>query len=266
MAHAADTTSSANVNTVAPSLLSKISASYMNVFYGPSIDSMGTADQPVASAGAANVPLMMKNYVTAGYKLSDDTTIAAVLYWRNFARQIKGSNFMMRDAYAKLSKGSLYKNGNYNVYGDLRLTAPTYSVSQDQTFITSVGSKILQSYTVPNSRLTLALENYVEVRAFSDRVKAGSLSGYDTELYAGPQLSYQITPTLAAWGLYELDTYHMVAGAGDRWVNEFTDFEPGLSWDITKNLNFSPFLNITTGQSISLNSTSINAILNWKLL
>ena len=49
-------------------------------------------------------------------------------------------------------------------------------------------------------------------------------------------------------------------------VSDGTDLQPGLSWDITPNLNFNPFLDLKTGGNVNLDSTSMVFTLSWKLI
>src|SRR5690349_12000904 len=69
-AMAADSASSASAEEVAPRLLDKLTASYTNVFYGPSISDPTSGQQPDAWSQNTGGSLDTKNYLSLGYKFS----------------------------------------------------------------------------------------------------------------------------------------------------------------------------------------------------
>jgi len=82
-------------------------------------------------------------------------------------------------------------------------------------------------------------------------------------VYAGPQVTYQLSPKIQLWTLLETSAAHV---AGQGVIASLDDIEPGLSWDILPNFTFTPYLDLKTATGITLNTTSVNANLTRSFL
>jgi len=261
-AYAADQTATSGTSEAkAPTLVDKLKASYSATFYGPSITNPVGSLQPDSWTGDGSSPLVLKNKVYLGYKFTKDIALGPVFYWKNYTRE---KQFILQDPYVKLTHNKLYTNDKFNIYGELDVSAPVSTQSRNDKLITSVTGRLDPSYQIGSSRFSLYMcaAATANIYAASTPAKtAGKLNRYT--FYAGPALNYQIRSNLTAFVLYELNAKYTNANGFE---DDGTDLEPGISWDITKNLNFSPALDIKTGNRISLGTTSFIASLSWKLL
>jgi hypothetical protein len=68
----------------------------------------------------------------------------------------------------------------------------------------------------------------------------------------------QVTPKLQAWLLFE---YLGTARTGKALLKmaPYTDLEPGLTWQINKQVSFTPYLDLKTSNRVALDTTTINA-------
>jgi hypothetical protein len=250
-----------STSSAAPKLIDKLTVSYLNVFYGASITDPAASTQPNTDTGEARggSPIFMKNYVSVGYKINDRVTLAPVLYWTY--QPVRGNDLTLKDSYLKLGHSKVLSIGNFSMAADVRLAAPTSTVSRDVGRIGYLMSKQVSSFEIPKSRFTLGLTTYGMVHAYSKA--AGKQM---TEFYAGPSVDYTITPTLRAGLLYEAAAAHTYGQGATAMNNLGTDLEPNVSWDITPNINLNPYIDLKTSQGIKAETTSIGAVFSWKLL
>lgn len=255
---AATTTSTAEA--VAPSIREKLSLSYSNVFYGPSITGITSGKQPDADTGANTSPLLFKNYLALGYKATSTISITPTIY---FKVNNSGTNMLqMQDPYLRISNSKLLTIGNFNHYADIRLAPGVTPVSTNANRLGFVVTKHVSTYSIPESKFTVGLTTIAQVNVYSQE-KSGQKN---FEVYAGPNVEYQALPNLAIGLLYELAAHNARNKGLGNWNSDGTDLEPYLSWDITPSINFNPWLDIKTGNRIALDTTSFGAAFTWKLL
>ena len=106
-----------------------IFANYYAIFFGPSVQS--PSDFQVTPEGKldANRPLLVKNYLTAGYNIDSHWAIAATGYWT--WQPTQGQALQLQDPQARIANNSILGNDNWNWYGDVRAHFPVSSVSRD---------------------------------------------------------------------------------------------------------------------------------------
>jgi hypothetical protein len=263
-------------------ILDRISASYTNVFYGPSVGTWDMKHMPDYTTGDAVMgqPLMSKNYLSLGYKVNNNLSLSGTFYtYSYYADSLSPAGVVTRhagvrlaDSYVKATIPKAYHQGNFNLAVQALITAPLSDNSKATSRITFAAAKQLFSYEVPKSKMTLSLETYEEAHLYSNRHKAASVNGtYDLDFYTGPTVAYQLSPTVSVSALYEFETHRKVGAHGMDFDTNYMDIEPGVSWDITPRINLNPFLNLpvyTEGQTTNLNlkTTQICAVLALKLL
>jgi hypothetical protein len=260
--------SATSVSSASPSIAEKITVSYLGVFYGGPVNAPVSAMQPDAATGSLSqengaAPIFMKHYIRPYYKLSDNITAGPVVYWKT----IYGKGAELQDCDVRVSHSKFLTLGNFNMAADVRLAPPTSKASQDKNAIGYVLSKQIMTYDVPETKLTVGVTTYGLARAHGvapSDVKLAE-SRKDFELYVGPNVSYQLTPTVALQALYEAGASHNLNGG---MVSDGTDFEPGVSWDILPSLNFNPYLDFKTdpGVGVRADNTTIGAVLSYKFL
>jgi len=260
---ASGTSTATTPAATAPKLIDKFTASYAGVFQGPSVLQPGSLNSPDGDTMSGGGPIVLKNYASIGYRLSPNVTIAPVAYW-TFASKGAGANkdgvlTTLKDPYLKVSLANLYKGSILNYSADVRYAAPVSDASVAAKSLGYLRTTQNIGVDIPNSRLSLGVTGMAILTAYAN----SSAKFTNLALYAGPNMNFQATPNLAVTVLYELPAT-LTAGSGIK--SDGTDLEPGLSWDITPRVNFSPFLDLKTSTGIKMETTSLNAMVSVRLL
>lgn len=259
----------------APGILSKFTARVDEVYYGASLSGLGDPNQPNdVQKDAPGAPVFIRSNVGLGYKISPDLVAGAVARVDYLPKA--NNNTLWEDAYLRLMAPKLIDKGAFTAVGDLRFYVPTSHLSRMNGEETAIMTRFVPSYTPTGSRWTygtIFYHTWYLRDARVDSVDAYATNAWSSEFYAGPNVSYQMTPTVALSALYEFDAVRLSNANGffnytsdTHSSNGFTDFEPGVSWDITPNINLNPFLNMYPGSNFSLDTTNINVVLGIKLL
>lgn len=268
-AQASTSTSTAQGKTVAPSapsLMDNLLIQYTNVFFGPPIEAPLAQNQPNAAGeteGEGTSRLLMEHYLALGYKFTKTSSLSIVpgYSWE----PVDPHTTTLYDPYLRLTEGKLISSGNYNMAGQMRVYIPASDRSLDNNLVTSVRFQQVSTYAVPDSRVTLGLATFARGFMHSTFENAAGKPNTALQLYGGPSVEYQLTPTVALTALYEM-TAKSLYGDVMNFSAAGTDFEPGLSWDITPTINFSPYVDIKSGYRVAADTTTIGWTLSWKLL
>jgi hypothetical protein len=264
---AAAATSTAQATTVAPSIRQRIGLTYENLFYGPTVTEMGSAVRSDLNTGAkdAGDPVLMRHRLKPAFAINDVLKADLVLEARHGFSD-NGQVAQFRDPYLRLTNAKLINSGNFNVLGDVRLGLPVGDESAETTKIGFISARQLTTYQI--KRLTLGVETLQEQRLYSNNAQAIAKGGQrGLYLYAGPMASYQLTPTLAATALYEMEAAHAMGDSAILSASKTsTDLEVGLSWDVTPAVNLSPTIMMYPGNRLATDTSTVNAYLTWKLL
>jgi hypothetical protein len=256
-------------------ILSKFTARVDEVYYGASLSGLGDPNQPNdIQKDAAGDPVFIRSNVGLGYKINPDLVVGMV----NRIDYLPKSNIgtLWEDSYVRLMAPKLIDKGEFTAVGDLRFYLPTSHLSRMNGEETAIMTRFVPSYTPTGSRFTYGTIFYHTwyVRdGRVDSVDAFATNAWSSEFYAGPNVSYQLTPTVSLSALYEFDAVRLSNANGllnytsdTHSSNGYTDFEPGVNWDITPNVSLNPFLNMYPGSNFSLDTTNINVVLGIKLL
>ncbi len=241
-------------------ILSRFNANYFGILYGPSVKKP-TSYQPDFN-GEPNIdrPVFLKNFLSVGYNISPEYSVAATGYW--LWQPVQGQKMVLQDPFVRVSDNFLIHSGNLNLYSDVRFHFPVTSYSHFSDLL--FGAQTFQSltYEVPSSRILLGLYGSLRGNWYG---KYGF--GNNLELYLAPNLNYQFSPTMAFTFLYEIQLSHLYGEKFHSFHNDGTDIEPGISWQATPSLLFNPYLNILIGDgSLSLSSTSLGLLVSWMLM
>jgi hypothetical protein len=264
----ADAASGSSVATEQESALdwmrNNMTVSYTNWFYGSSANDPLNGSMPGKDGKESEeyTPINMVNRATLGFKTSA-TTVLSANYESTFQATGK-REYVNVDPFLRFQKSKLMEQGRFSLDADLRFYAPVEKKGIAQGRLATVRSTQYFKYSPPASRASFVLTTYVKGRAHRSGRKE---KAQDLEVYAGPEVDYQITPNLKAMVLYEMAAQHMrkddtTAGL----INKGTDLEPGIVWDISKNVSLNPYLNITTGERINMGTTTVNAVLSVALI
>lgn len=231
---------------------------YYGILYGPSIAQPSSFQSTPAGEQSA-LPIYIRNYATAGYAIDTLFSASATAYWVHVP--VNGQKFYLRDPYLRLAMADIINSGGWNYYVDTRFHLPISDVSKEADLLVGLQNFQVLTFTPSDSRLTLGTYGSARLNLFGSRG-----TGSDLELYFGPNLSYRLTPTVAATVLYEMSISHAYGDEAFSFINDGNDVQPGISWDITPSINFNPYLTIYTGSETDLKSTSIGMTLSWLLL
>ena len=268
--------------TQATSVMDKISASFATSLYGgPALTDPLSPYAPNVALGRGNrdesTATFLRSGIGANYKLSDTLSVGPTVSFdlKTFSPG-EGAALTLLDPYVKLSHSKLISSGNLSLSGSVRLYAPVSTASQNAGIITIVRSDQSLNYTISDSRLSLGLNTFiagsiVKKATISVPDETGALKSKTLNaltVYAGPNVSYQMTPSLAAVLVAEMGASRkMGSGLTDFYTRtDYTNLAPGVSWDIMPGMNFSPALSIPIGQRIALDTTSLYFDFSWKFL
>lgn len=237
--------------------------SYLGWMQGPSITAPGSPYQPTTGGlDDPTNPAGVMNYVTAGYKLTPDITVSGVAEW--FYTPYKGGDYTWADPFIKFKDTAIWKNSEWTFGSDARIYVPASQTSQEMGLIMQFRVSPSLSYSPAGTPWTFGLYGYAWTYMYGQYASSApgsSSTPHYFDLYLQPNVSYQLLPTLALTGIYEAYGHQEVEGT-PPFVNtsDPTDFQLGVSWDVTKWLNFSPYVQSYPG-SFSWSSTSFGAYL-----
>ena len=240
-------------------VLDQFSMNYYGVFYGPSIQDPSTFQPNSSGVIDHTLPLLVRNYMSLSYSVSKVIAVSATAPW--VWKPVQNQELQAKDPYFRLADNELFSTDQFNLYGDARFHAPVTTESRNSDLLAGLQTFFIASYQVPGSRLTWA--SYFSARY---NIFGSQGTGSDTVLYAGPNLAYQLTPSVSLTTLYEMGASHVYKDKIFALNNDGTDLEPGIKWDINKSVSVNPYLNFFTGNKVSLTSTSIGMTMSWQLL
>lgn len=233
---------------------------YYGIFYGSSVTDPSRFQTSPYKQQDKDRPVFLKNFVTAGYDLSDRYAIAATGYF-TYTPSASSQQFAMQDPSVRFADNSILYIGGFNWYGDARIHFAVSDASRLNDLLVGFQTFHYFSYTMDNSRWSPGLYASARYNYFG---KLGS--GVDLDLYLAPAVNYTINDSLALTFLYEMGAGHAYGDDVGVLDNQGTDFQPGVLWHITPNLEVNPYLNVYTGGRISLNNTSFGMTMSWMML
>jgi hypothetical protein len=254
---------------------SKVGLRWDGVLYGPGVTNINTYQPDLYNKNSyglpTQTPVFIRNAIGTTYALPGNWIAGATLRADIMPTYI-GRDYAIDDSYVRIMNPKLVSHGNFNVSGDLRLYMPTSQASRTTGQSASVTTQFIPSYNFPGTRWSIGA--ILRQQSYSHYSWANS-NAMDTDAYAGPNVNYQITPKLAAGILYEFEAVHYYGtgafnfttqNASNPGIMTPTDVEPNISWDITPNINFNPFLNMYPGGKFSLDTTSFGFFFGAKLI
>ncbi len=263
LAQTAPAEASATSEASTGSWTQNVGLSFSSILWGPGLGDISSY-QPNIETGKRDPEsrLLLENTLKASYKLDAKNTLA--LGWDFYAYPVRGSEagdkFEALDPSVRWNNSSVLKVGNFNLGTEFRAYVPVYAGWEGTSHITHLRAYGFLSYEIPNSRFGLAMTALARQYLYSDPDAAAGK--WAQRFYVGPEVSYQISPTVSAWLLFEANTERRMS-ANFVPVN---DIEPGITWNVTPNITFSPFLDIPTHKRVAFDTTTINASLTLKAL
>ena len=231
--------------------LDHIGVTYFGIFSGPSVGTPNRFQPDSQGALDPTSPQQLESFLTTGYKWDNGNKLVGAVADFIYT-PFNGQDLMMKDPAFKIGDKKLWTLGGVTDNADLRIFAPTSAAAVKGKEITAFQTLHIVSYDVPHSRLSLGTYFVAKLSLYQD-----GGSGKAFQLYLGPNASYQLSKTVQATLLYEVNAKHMYGSNVGFWdmSRDGTDLEPGINWDITPNFSINPFLNINSGGKVSMDST-----------
>jgi hypothetical protein len=266
---ASGTSAPSNVTTVTAekSLLEKLSEygtlDYFGTYRGSSLSRMDSTLQPgVNGALDPTSPAMLDNSITAGYKINKDWIVGGVGHFYLFPWSDPnggGQKLQLLDPTLFVSRPELINDRGFKL--DTRLTfflpMSKYDTLVSNGLATAITAVFNARHEALMSNLTVGVYSYVRAYIPTSDTHANAPSN---TVVAAPYGSFQVNDRLAVTLLVDLLSVTRNYGTGffSGLKTGVVDIEPGISWDITKNITINPFLNIYPSNP-TLASTSIQA-------
>jgi hypothetical protein len=284
-ASAAATTTAAAPSAPTTLLSGKGSLTYVGSFTGSSLTSPFSAYQPDADTGYATtsedsgVPGVSKEKANGGpinilhslglnYKVSSTVSVRPVFV---FKQEPMGKELSLDASYVAASLAPINLGGP-TLANSIRFYLPTTAGLKKQGLYTTIRAIQSLSYDIPDTKISTNLSTFVQSYIHDmDQYRKGTggpkyKEPYALRLYAGPNVSYQLTDTLGVGLVYEMQARSRRRSIATFDSDISTNLGPSMSWDVTPAINFAPYLDIKTGNRISLDTTQIAADLTIKLL
>ena len=264
----ADATLNTSTTTTVPSFYERVSEkvmlNYFGTYRGSSLSHLGDSLTPDAKGiPDKDTPQHIESVVTAGFRVNKDLMVGIMAHFYNYPGAAKPSSnsagFQMYDPAIAVFQSNLINNGPFKLNGRLITYIPLTSVDilQREHQAVAISPTFIATYDVPRTPLTIGIWSYL--RAYIPTADAVA-NARTYKIYIAPNLNYQLTRTLAATLWVDLVQAARTKGTGffSGIDNAAVDIEPGISWDVTKNITINPLINIYPG-SLTLAATSIQA-------
>lgn len=230
------------------------SISYNGIF-GQS-DDISANSSTIASADLQNTT-MIRNYVSLAYDLDENLTLAATAYWIYLPTPPDLTPpLYWGDPYLHISRDHVLGSSPINWFTDLSVHFPVSTLSQAVGLFFSLRTYNAVTYTAKNSPLTLGALLSLQFGIFEN-----SNSSNDLDFLVAPNIAYKITDSLSSTLFLEMGAGHQSGDQSLEFSSEGNAIQPGLSWEITPSIIFSPFLNIPVGSHDFTTKVSFGATL-----
>lgn len=266
----ADTTSAtttASAQSVAPKLIDKISIGLLAQYVGPSITQPGAYQVNEygivqdGENGAGRNTQIVSGFLGIGYKIGESSKVG--LQIRASYVPVMGHNMTLKTPNLTVSNSKLINRGNFNLSADLRTPLAITSAAKKAGLLTGLGSLQTMTYDIPNTKLTVGTLSIINWSLYS----AEAADGTSNMMVAlTPFANYQFTEKLAGTLNYDMGASHGKGTSLTDWSNDGTDLQIGLGWDAAKGVNLNPYLQLSPGGKVSLDSTSVGMYVSAKIL
>lgn len=241
------------------SVWNRFGLNYTNILFGPSIGDASSFQPNSNGDRDLDNPVYMRNFLSLSYGVTENIAVTGTAYW--FYQPVHGQQFLMQDPFMRVSHSSVFgTEWGLNLYSDARVHFGVTDASRNIDLISGLQNFNYLSWNVARTPVTLALRTSLRYNIFGSQG-----AGADAEVYLAPEAIYQVLPTLALTLLYEMGASHQFGDDLDFFTNDGTDLQPGVSWDVTPNINVNPYLNIHTGGKVTLASTSVGMFFSWNM-
>ena len=242
----------------ASNFIDSFSVSYFGIFSGPSLGNPSSLQPTPTGEPNPDKPLDFDNYLTLGYGVNDNIAISGTA--RYAYQPVRGQAIRMIDPFARISHDELIHVMDFNLASEIRFHFPVTHESRLADLLAGFESYSFASLPIGSSRFTLMGIASIRYNVFGRRG-----SGEDLQTYFAPIISYQLSPTVSLVARYEMYLGHIFGDKPFVFTNDGTDLEPGVYWQVTQRLSLNPYINLYTGNKVTLKSSSVGMLMNWAI-
>lgn len=257
-----NTTTVTTTESSASRLLKQLSVTYFGIYDGFAL-SGANGLRPGDEYAKTSKAQRLRNYFNAGYKI--DQNLVAGLGFDIYYQPVRGQDLTLRDPYLRVNNRKFISSGKFNVAADFRVYLPASRAAHMGHMLAGFRSTQITTYDIPNSRFTVGAFSLVRRNVFNGTALNND-AATQSEAYIGPNVTYKISPKVSLNLLYELAANQHQGQDIFDWNNDGTDLQPGVSWDVTPNLNINPYLNFYTGGKVNADTTSVGMYISATLL
>jgi len=219
--------------------LEKVGVLYLGRVIGPSLGNFGASES--TPAGAIDTPIKLHNRLYLSYKFAPDWRFRLIPRWN--LKLGMGLKFSAEDIRVRVQNDATIKTKNFVMTTYLETRLPTSTTSHDRNLIATPTIELDPTYSFPNSRYTLgAYVGAINYWYGSDGDGTGSL----VAAYATPWAGYQASPKLMPKLYFNLEggtkRREKLFAGWNKNGEAVANFQPALSWDITKGINLETYL------------------------
>lgn len=239
----------------------KLALTYLGTYNGASILNLSNSLQPnVDGTPDFSSPQSLDSLITVGYKLEKNIMMGIVgrfMYYPIGNPTGTGHTIQGLDPALTFSKSNLITQGNFNLSAKLNFNLPVsqYDFLTPRHLATAFTPAAILNYDIPSTVLSVGLftfvRGYIPTANSPDNVRT-------YKLYFGPNANFQFSKTLAATLWVDIEFNHNRGTGFFAYDNVPVDIQPGINWDISKNISINPVLNIYPS-NMTLAATSLKA-------
>jgi hypothetical protein len=197
----ADTAKTTTATAQQYKLIEHISAGFLSAYYGAAISHPFNSYMPNTD-GTLGDPQTTEDFIDLYYKLSDTRKIGVRAHF--FATPVDSQGITMLDPLIQYVDSSIYKRGNFVLSGFARAYLPFTSESTKNDRIIQFRFLLNPAYDIPKTKWSVGVVTYAQPALFSS-TKSGQITFTG---YVGPNVSYQLTKTVAVSAVYEMAMTH----------------------------------------------------------
>lgn len=240
------------------SFLDKAVLSFKGVYAGPSLGAPNgyTAD----GKGVLNKKgQTLDSTLKVGYTVGPDLVAGVGINFDLLPFANQGAS--LKAPHLLLESKNIVTTKQFKWTGDLRFYLPVGDRAAMNA--TRFGARTTQtiSYKLTPS-FSIASENMIRAWSFGS---FGTGSRSDLELRVSPFASYALSDSWSATVWSDLLVMDHPLGALGGLQPRLANLQPGVRWDISKNVNINPFINLIPG-NMSIDTSTVGFVLNARMI
>lgn len=239
------------------SLMDQLYVNFFSNFHGTPIKDPTIAYTPnIKGYNSNSNGIYFDSTLVTAYMIDKDIGIGPELnFWMT---PVLGRGFDLQDSGVRVFNNHLIKTSQLNVSGNFIVQAPVSDFSKARG--QDLGLKTTPSIRYRFKNSSFILGAFTEAKAY-----LGVESGKTFKLWAEPFVNYELDDNIILTLGYEMEARHMRNASTFDFVNDHTDLQPGVRFQISKKIFVNPYINLYTGEKITSENTYLGAIVSASL-